>query len=71
MHDRHDAWRDCTKDGEPLDLKNSHFRGAFLYASYERNFIYNNGDLITTRTLGVFGLFFEMRDGFWWEEVFN
>jgi hypothetical protein len=61
----------CTKDGEPVDFKSSHFRRAFLYASFEQDYVQNNGDPITIRTLGVFGMLFEMRDGFWWERVFH
>lgn len=61
----------CTKNGESVNFSSSHFRRAFVYASLEQDLVLNNGDRITIRTLGVFGLFFEMRDGFWWEEVFN
>jgi hypothetical protein len=61
----------CRKDGETVAFKSSHFRRSFLYASYEKDYVHENGERITTRTLGVFGLLFEMRDGFWWEEILN
>ncbi|MHA6483490.1 hypothetical protein ACX1C1_16510 [Paenibacillus sp. strain BS8-2] len=60
----------CHQDGAIVDFTSSHFRNAFGYASYEKKYKHENGAKITTRTLGMFGMLFVMKDGYWWE-VFN
>ncbi|QNK60367.1 hypothetical protein [Paenibacillus sp. PAMC21692] len=61
----------CYVDEKVILSKSGHSQRSFLHASSERDYKFENGEIITTRTLGLFGLLFEMRDGFWWEHVFN
>jgi hypothetical protein len=61
----------CYAEEKVIQSKSGHFRRSYLHASSERNYKFENGEIITTRTFGVFGLLFDMRDGFWWEHVFN
>lgn len=57
----------CIKDEKDINFMSSHFRNAGLFASYEKNYKYDNGETATLRTLGVLGTLIRMNDGFLWE----
>jgi len=57
----------CYKNEELIDFRSSHFRGAGLFASYEQNYRYENGERETFRTFGILGMLFKMKEGVLWE----
>ena len=61
----------CFQGEQAITFRFGHFQRSFIHASSERKFKSETGETITTRTLGICGLLFVMRDGFWWEHVFN
>lgn len=56
----------CYKDGRELSSRSSHFKNAGIYASYELDYKYENGEKVTFRTFGVLGMLFQMKDGYLW-----
>ncbi|MDM5227249.1 hypothetical protein QUF73_13655 [Cytobacillus sp. NJ13] len=61
------GWNEeCTKDNQIIWSSSSHFRNAAIFASYESDFEFQNGEQFTFRILGIFGTFFKMKDGNIW-----
>ncbi|MFD2681798.1 hypothetical protein [Bacillus seohaeanensis] len=56
----------CTKDNQLIWSSSSHFKDVGIFASYEKNFEFENGKQITSRTLGIFSNLFTMKDGKVW-----
>ncbi|WP_168122361.1 hypothetical protein [Paenibacillus sp. HB172176] len=59
----------CYKDGEKIISKSAHFQNAAIYATYEKDYAFKNGEETTFRTFGILGLLFRMEDGFWWRII--
>ncbi|GAB3068567.1 hypothetical protein [Virgibacillus ainsalahensis] len=63
-----EGWNEkCIKDNREIRSNSSHFRNAGIFASYEKNFEFDNGEQTTYRALGIFGNLFPMKNGRVWE----
>ncbi|WP_347860882.1 hypothetical protein U0355_09220 [Salimicrobium sp. PL1-032A] len=56
----------CRKGEREIMFSSSGFKNALLFSSKEQEFKDPEGDLITIRTLGLFGKFIDMDDGRLW-----
>jgi hypothetical protein len=61
----------CMKDNREIRFSSSHFKSVAVFASYEVDYEYVSGELITFRTLGIFGKLFSQEEGLLWEKILN
>jgi hypothetical protein len=59
-------YEECTKDNQLIWSSSSHFRNVGIFASYEKDIKFQNGEQLTLRTFGIFGNLFMMKDGKVW-----
>jgi len=59
----------CLNDGKEMRLTSSaySFKNTGIYSTNKRELVFENGDKIAIRVLGVFGMLFSMEDGKLWE----
>ncbi len=58
---------ECIKDNKKIKFNSSHIRDTGIFTSYEMIYEYDNGQMITLRTIGILGVIFKMNDGFLWD----
>lgn len=58
---------ECVKDNENISFSSSHIRDTGIFASSEIIYEYENGQMITSRTLGILGAILKMNNGPLWD----
>jgi hypothetical protein len=67
-----DGWNvKCMKGNQKIRFSSSHYKNVAVFASYEIDYQYENGEQITFRTFGLFGKIISMKDGMLWEKILN
>jgi hypothetical protein len=61
----------CMKDNREIRFSSSHFISAAVFSSYEVDYEDESGELITFRTLGIFGKLFSQEEGLIWDKILN
>ncbi|MDZ5473276.1 hypothetical protein SM124_16280 [Bacillus sp. 31A1R] len=49
---------ECIKDNKKIRFSSSHMCDNGIFTSYEMNYVYDNGQMTTLRTLGILGVIF-------------
>jgi hypothetical protein len=61
----------CMKDDREIRFSSSHFKNVAIFATYEVDYEYENGEQVTYRTLGILEKVFSKEDGLLWEKILN
>jgi hypothetical protein len=61
----------CMKDNREIRFSSFHYKNVAEFASYEVDYEYESGELITFRTLGIFGKLFSQEKGLLWDKILN